>query len=130
MSKFQVTLPLYVVIGKKKKKRQTINMNNYRNWHHYTQDTVKKIYTKMALVQLPNVKVDKIKLLKYILFLPNKRRADLMNYIAVADKFFSDALVHKGIIGDDTVREVSKVMAVFGGIDKNKEGFIRIEVIY
>ncbi|HAV26079.1 MAG TPA: hypothetical protein DCX01_07870, partial [Bacteroidetes bacterium] len=54
----------------------------------------------------------------YVYYAPDKRKRDLMNVIAVADKFFQDALVEYGCIETDDTDTVVKITSLFGGVDK------------
>ncbi|MDR1114173.1 MAG: hypothetical protein LBL50_03690 [Candidatus Margulisbacteria bacterium] len=56
----------------------------------------------------------------YEFFAPDRRRRDLLNVIAVVDKFALDALVSARILPDDNVYRVEYGIIRFAGIDKEK----------
>lgn len=117
-SPIEVALPLSIVMGKKKIKRFYLNMNVYRNLYYQTSNKLKEefgVLVSPSLVGVPPL--SKITLL-YTLYLPTKRRADLMNAVVVVDKFFCDVLVKCGVILDDCIGILDKITIKFGGYDK------------
>ena len=42
-----------------------------------------------------------------------------MNVIAVADKFFQDALTENGCIESDDTKTVTKITSIYGGVDRD-----------
>lgn len=52
------------------------------------------------------------------LWFPDNRRRDLDNYSGYSFKFILDGLVHAGILKDDSVREVTRLQVVYGGVMK------------
>lgn len=93
-------LPCHVTIGSQKPKTIALNMNWYRNAHFQILNKVKQSYQPISGKRF---RAEKISII-YTLHLPNHRRTDLMNWIAVTDKFFLDYLVENGCIADDCVR--------------------------
>lgn len=96
--------PLFVVLPRKtmKDKKYILNLNNYRNWHRISSGHVKDAYTGMMGEQMREVwPLDKISLtFKY--FRGSRRSCDRANIYAIHEKFFCDALVHWGVIEDDS----------------------------
>lgn len=112
------TIDLPIFIQKTKSKKLYLNLNGYRNWHfrdqHYTKEVFEQIVKKL-LSDIP--KQDKIHL-HYVLWAPTNQRRDLMNVIAVVDKYFSDALSASKVIDDDSTEYIVSVSAAFGGVDR------------
>ena len=57
--------------------------------------------------------------ISYIYYAPDKRKRDLMNVIAVIDKFFQDALTENKCIKSDDTDTVISVNCNYGGVDKD-----------
>lgn len=89
-------LPIYLQLSK----RISLNLNWYRNAHHFILNSTKQTY---APFKLSMFKADKIRV-NYTLVWNNNRRTDFMNWIAVADKYFLDWLVSMGCIPDDDLK--------------------------
>lgn len=113
------TLDLPVTIKATAKKSLSLNMNAYRNWHYRDQHLTKELFEQIARAKLMGIpKLDKVHL-HYVLWGPNKQRRDLMNVIAVVDKYFSDALVEAKVLDDDHSEIIISTSAAFGGIDRS-----------
>ena len=117
--------PLFVVVGKKK---YIINLNNYRNWHFRVNNFIKIAYKKTMREQLVAFKgkFNKIEI-TYTLFIDTSRKCDLANVCCVVEKFFEDAMVEYGLIEDDNIDYISKVIYKYGGVDKGN-GRVIIEI--
>lgn len=117
MKHFSVELPLSIPI-RKGTDSIALNLNVYRNLHHYQNNELKQSFTDLVQPLLAHIpKLDKVHL-HYVLHRPTRRRADLMNVVSIADKFFSDALVKAGVIEDDHDGIVLSVSGSTGDIDK------------
>lgn len=119
----ELDLPLRIALASRKMNWFSLNLNQYRNMHHYQNNELKTAFKDIVqakLKTLPNgvPKFDKVHI-HYVLYRKTNRRADLMNVIAVVDKFFSDALVEAGVISDDHDGVVVSVSASTGGTDKD-----------
>ena len=100
-------------------------MNNYRNWHYQTSNKIKHDVSNY-LLQFEFPKYDKVHI-NYTLVFKDKVKRDIMNFVAVVDKFFLDHLVNAGSLVDDNylyVRSYTINPVIIG--DENK---IIIEVI-
>lgn len=64
----------------------------------------------------------------YKVFVGSSTKSDIMNWIAVIDKFFQDVLVREGKLIDDNYLYVPKVYCEFGGIDRSNPR-LEIEII-
>lgn len=96
---FTLQLPLREKVNKRD--YEAINLNIYRNQHHYKRNNQKKAFherMKNPLAKLP--RLGKI-WLHYEIYPKTRRRLDTMNPGSVIDKFFSDALVECGVLEDD-----------------------------
>lgn len=114
----KIVLPIYHYI---KGEEQLIGMNWYRNVHFYTESSIKKYYTQLiiSMFKRPRPKLKgKIKV-KYTLYYRNSK-SDLMNIVAVLDKYLMDALQEAGIIKNDNVEHYTKnEIEVIGKDEKN-----------
>lgn len=110
----QITLPIWIKSGKKK---IYLNLNQYRNWHYQVSNNIKKKFKEQVGGNLDFSILGQVEI-DYVYYAPDKRKRDLMNVIAVADKFFQDALVETGCIETDDTDTVVKITSLFGGIDK------------
>lgn len=112
---WKVDLPLRVPITKKS--YFSLNLNIYRNAHYQTLNKAKIIFKEMAKEQISHLPFFTKIHIKYIIYLPNKRRCDISNIGSVVDKFFSDALVELGHLTDDNHDFLDQVTFEYGGID-------------
>lgn len=94
---------------------------------HHTRNTVKKLFTEIVgalIISCPLF--HKPIQITYTIYKPTKRRYDVMNVVAIIDKFFQDTLVEHGKIPDDSYLFVPRVVGVHGGIDKENP---RVDVV-
>lgn len=106
----KIISPLAVYLPRKtmKDKKYILNLNNYRNWHYIVSNKVKEAYNSYIgeqlipfSVQLLTKPYNKVSLtFKY--FKGSKRKCDRANIYCIHEKFFCDALVHCGVIEDDS----------------------------
>jgi hypothetical protein len=85
----------------KSDKKVYLNMNIYRNLHHYTNNQAKVIYRNLMFEQLHNVKIKTPIEISFRYFKGTKRKSDKANVLSIVEKFFCDALIHYGCIEDD-----------------------------
>lgn len=98
-------------------KNHTLNMNNYRNWHYRTSNTIKKKVLAYFKKHNPDIKKLGCVSVGYTLYFKDKRVCDLMNYASVADKFLLDCLVEAKIIKDDNYKIVQRYNYIkYGGL--------------
>jgi len=102
-----------------KKKFFTINLNPYRNAHHFTLDKAKKEFFSIVKNRVKHIPPQQIVRIDYVLFPRTKQECDVSNVCSIQDKFFSDTLVECGIIPDDNYNFLPKVTYSFGEIDKH-----------
>lgn len=121
---YKVQSPLSVEVTKKK--RFTLNLNNYRNASYFLLNTAKKNYKQAVLPQLKQLPhFNKIKL-TYVFYPNSRRRYDISNVCSIVDKFFSDVLVESGHLDDDNYNYLPDVLYCFGSIDKDNP---RVEIL-
>lgn len=116
VNKKTVSLPLFVFINKRLRKKW-LTLNQYRNWH-YTVKNNCKIKFKNDIYDLLDFKIDGEIKIQYDYYAPDKRTRDLMNVVAVIDKFFQDAMVEMGCIESDDLTIVKQVNCRFIEIDR------------
>ena len=120
-----VTLPISITSGKKKIRKRYLNLNQYRNWHYQTSNKLKILFKEQVRGNLDFSFSHKVSI-TYKYYAPDKRIRDLMNVIAVVDKFFQDALVEEGCISSDDTNTVIEITSIYSGVDTNNP---RIEAI-
>ena len=113
------TIPLNWTIGIKKPKKFFLGMNFYRNAHFQVSNQVKKMLSEYCL-QYNFGKHEKIRV-HYGVYFENMRKRDIMNAVAVVDKFVMDHLVTVGAIPEDDFKHVSSYRIDYiGKADINK----------
>jgi len=110
-----VILPIFGM--KAKNKRVALNLNQYRNWHYLVNSKLKREF-KAHIKENLNFVVKGAVEIQYKYYAPDNRKRDLMNVVAVVDKYFQDALVETGCIEADDMSIVKKVTARYLGIDR------------
>lgn len=118
-----INIPLRIPVTKRKK--FSLNLNQYRNAHYHTLDKAKKNFKKIVTPQIRELPVFERCTLKYVLYPRTRQLCDISNLCSIADKFFADALVELNKIEDDNYKNVPKVIFEFGEIDRKNP---RIEV--
>lgn len=109
-----VRLPTYMNVSGKLVK--PINLNIYRNLHHYHLNNQKQSFHEAVLPLLANIpKAEKV-WLHYQIFAPRNARLDTMNVGSILDKYFSDTMVEAGKIVDDDYNTVVFNSFSFGGV--------------
>jgi hypothetical protein len=97
---------------------ESLNLNVFRNQHHYKTNHQKVQFHKLFKKQLEATpKLGKI-WLHYEVHPKTRVRLDTMNPGSIVDKFFSDALVEHGVIEDDNYHYVVFNSFSFGFVDK------------
>lgn len=115
----KLILPLEIYVSKKKK--FILNLNNYRNIHHFALNKAKTNYTAIVLDLLRNckVKINQEVMVQYTYYHGNKGKIDISNPCSIIDKFACDALTKARIWKDDDVKVVKSVSYIWGGVDKD-----------
>jgi len=115
---YRISLPLIVQTGVKDTTTFTLNLNEYRNAHYMTLNNAKiafKAAVKHLITPLPVF--DWVEF-EYIFFPGSAREMDTANFVAIVDKFFSDAFVEFGKIPDDNYKYLRKKTEYFEAIDR------------
>lgn len=102
---FEIILDKFVYVGRKKIQ---ININTTNKINFRTRNNMKINFEEEVIKKLPNVKYDKINI-EFTLYRngytqkgeKTEKIVDKSNIHSIANKFFLDALVKKGIIKDD-----------------------------
>ena len=96
-----------------------LNLNQYRNTHFRTLNTVKINYKPAMESQIATgPSYNKIACI-YTVYPKDMRSFDLGNVCCIHQKFFEDALVELGKLPDDNYNYIPTVIYQFGGIDAN-----------
>jgi hypothetical protein len=114
ITKFNV--PLFIEVGVKKKKKQYLNLNLYRNMPFHLNNNLKKEMKRIVSELGLDFYYEKFNI-HYKLFLPDKRLRDISNVCCVIDKYVCDALVENGNVPDDNYQHLDRVLYSFGGVD-------------
>ena len=120
-----ISMPLYIVMGVKKKKKFYLNLNQYRNWHYQVSNNLKIAYKDMAHPYIKDLSFQKVKL-SFILYKGSKRKMDRSNVLCIHEKFFCDALVESGCMPDDNDDYIVSSKYLTGGIDKSNP---RVDIV-
>lgn len=111
-----------------KLKSWILNLNQYRNTHFRTLNTVKINYKLVMQSQITSGPSYKKIACIYTVYPPNKRLFDIGNVCCIHQKFFEDALVELGKLPDDNYNYIPTIIYQFGGIDANRPR-VEVEVI-
>lgn len=126
---FRLKLPMRMRTSKKKV--TAFNLNVYRNLHyrsltalkHKFQDHSKKLIKTHKIPPLGRIR------LQYQVFAKTKREFDVANVCSIVDKFFSDSLIHAGVIEDDNWKFLDSVSFGFGGFSTEEHVLVTITEI-
>ncbi len=118
-ARFGFELPLS--IKKTLNKQFKMNLNQYRNTHYRSLNTIKSNFAKMFGEMYGENNDDPISKcwLHYGIYFNDNRTTDLMNIGSVIDKFASDCLVKYGYISDDNRTVIKEVVFSDMGVDPN-----------
>jgi hypothetical protein len=106
-----------------------LNLNNYRNAHHFTLNKAKKLFNDEVepLLQGINKRFKKFELV-YTVYKNDERKCDVNNICSIVDKFFCDVLVEKKIIVDDDYKHLPQSTFKWGGVDAENPR-VEVEII-
>jgi len=119
----KLSLPLFVDLPRKKgNKRFYLGLNPYRNTHFQILNHAKELYKHQVLLATMEIK-EKLPpppyLFEYTIYPGTGRKFDLANVLPIVQKFTDDALIHFGIIFDDSYKVIHAINYRFGGVDKD-----------
>ena len=112
-------LPLFVHTTKSHttKGKVIFNLNNYRNMFHTKSNNAKKEMKQLiANMKVPHLGSGPFEL-EYTYYHGNRRVMDVSNAVSVIDKFTCDAITELALWPDDNYHHVTKVTAIWGGVD-------------
>lgn len=131
MAKFNVISPLKVCYYTTKggdKRWFVMNLNQYRNTHYRVLHVAKEEYSLLMKPKVQHLPTFTNPIhIHYKVFVSSAVKSDVMNWVAVIDKFFQDVLVREHKLLDDNYTYVPKVTCEFGGIDR-KSPRLEIEI--
>lgn len=113
---YTVRIPIRAKVSGKQ--YRPINLNVYRNLHHYQLNTQKTQFYEEVKDLLRHLPVANRIWIHYTIFAPSNHRLDTMNVGSILDKYFCDVLVTEGKIPDDNVEHVVFSSFSFGGVAK------------
>ena len=129
MRQFKIKAPIYVELGKKKKKKYFLNLNLLRNQVGHLNNNIKIAYKTLLEPLLPIGEMYfEYYSLDYELFLPDSRRRDISNLCSIIDKNFGDSIVSLGIVPEDNYYHLQDVHYRLGGYDEKGKGYVIITV--
>lgn len=120
-----VTLPIYMLLGKRTVKNQLVGMNWYRDAHYQTKDSVKKYYSSLIIGSIGIVSGKPLERFetRYEVYLKNPN-SDPANVVAVFEKFWLDALQDCSVIAQDSANYHIASAWKNAGIDKGNPRII------
>lgn len=133
----KIILPFTVTIPRKKKEDKVfaLNLNNFRNAHHFVMNQAKILWKDVVTISVAQSGhysrgivelVDAPFTFTYTAYPASNRKFDLGNVLPAVQKFTDDALIEIGIIPDDSYKVIPAIEYRFGGIDKENP---RIELV-
>lgn len=122
---YVVSVPYWIVMGKRKPKKVYLNLNWYRNAHFQLLNKAKEVFHDLCKDRLQGIPLLPEVALIYTLYPKTLQLCDTANVCCIVDKFFCDSLVGWGKIPDDNYQIVKGVDFRFGGVDKSNP---RVEV--
>jgi hypothetical protein len=111
-----INSPFQVPTGKKK--NFSLNLNVYRNAHHFTLAKAKKVYKEMMSESIAKLPTFNRISLRLVMYPKTQRLFDLGNVGSITEKFFLDALVEFEKLPDDNYKYCSSITYEFGEVDK------------
>jgi hypothetical protein len=111
-----ISLPISVPVTKKK--RFYLNLNQYRNAHHFTLSRAKINFHEIVAPLLKDLPRFKTVDLVFTLFPGSEQLVDTSNVCSIVDKFFSDVLVSCKKIEDDNRKIVLSATYRYGEVDR------------
>lgn len=118
-----VVIPCYYtqVFKTKKDKTFLVNLNWFRNAHHFISNEVKQYFNEEIITQLKTQELKKIEG-QYelaIIYHYKNTTSDLDNVAAMGNKFFNDAMQAMGTVENDNVKFCKKSTYYVGEQDKD-----------
>lgn len=111
-----------------KTKNFILNMNQYRNTHFRLLNHTKINYKKYMERQIIKSDTFGRVVCIYTAYPKTNRKQDLGNVCSIHEKYFEDAMVEFGKLGDDNMKNIPLVIYRYGGVD-HENPRVDIEVI-
>lgn len=111
-----------------KAKNFILNMNQYRNTHFRLLNHTKINYKKYMERQIIKSDTFGRVVCIYTAYPKTNRKQDLGNVCSIHEKYFEDAMVEFGKLGDDNMKNIPLVIYRYGGVDPENPR-VDIEVI-
>lgn len=119
MSDYKFTLPIYgIVKPTKHNKNCALTFNWAQAAHHRTYNSAKKKFKLAIREQIESFDPPHGKIMVHYKYYAGRNGTDLDNFVAVAKKFFQDALSEYGFIPDDNTRHLTRNSEEYCGVDK------------
>lgn len=125
---FTIRVPIYVTLGRVRKKKFYLNLNLLRNRVAHLNNNIKKEFKNIVAPLIPEGVFYEKFTLHYELYLPNKLHRDISNVLSIVDKNFCDAFIESGHGIDDSYEYVQDIRYTYGGMDEDKEGYCLVTV--
>jgi Holliday junction resolvase RusA-like endonuclease len=115
-----ISMPLFVWVPMVRvpDKKYIINLNNYRNWHRFTENKIKNQYALQADEFLRGLEFEGKVKLEFTFWKGSKRKIDRANVLSIHEKYFCDAMVHSECIADDNDNFIESTFYQTGGLDR------------
>lgn len=131
MQSITIICPTYIDLPrvKGKAKRVHLSMNVLRNLHFHLSNKAKHAVKQIVWSQLAQIDCDGLNgpvCVSIKLYKSKSHRADLSNFCSAIQKFVDDAVVEYGLLEDDNVKIIKRVVYEFGGYSENQ----RCEITY
>lgn len=93
----------------------SLNLNNYRNAHHFVNNKAKTVFKKIVQCQVEHLPENLRDVeITYMINSKSRTRFDVANIGAVTDKFFCDVLTDFNVIEDDNFEFIHKISFELG----------------
>jgi hypothetical protein len=110
------------------KKPFSMNLNIYRNTHSFMLNTAKKNFKELIRAENHKIKFEGKVYMIYKLYTKDSRKSDLLNWVSIVSKFYEDSLVELGILTEDNYSVIPIILTIYGGKDKEKQGYMEVTV--
>lgn len=128
LGQFKIRVPIFVEMGKNKKKKYYLNLNLLRNRVAHLNNNIKKEFHREIVASLPKDTYFEQFKVHYTLYLPNKLKRDVANVCSIIDKNFCDVLVSEGIVPEDNYYHLQEITYKLGGYDHKSVGYCDVIV--
>ena len=130
MKSVKVKLPVFIISGVRKIRKDYLNLNNYHTWHFQHRNKLKKLFQDNIAPQIYKYIPRDINIisLKYTIYHKTNRKFDICNKLVLLDKYFQDTLVELKIIKDDNYEYIKHIELCYGG--KKDEDYAEVTIFF